>query len=217
MLTIACVLRSGGIYTTDWVEKLQRGVATHLSADHRFVCLSDMDVPCERIELAEGWPGWWSKVEIFRPGLLTGRTIYFDLDTLIVGPLDAIAAHPHKFTMCHEFYRPEKKCSTAMAWSGDHSRIWLAMKEDPAGVMAKYAKDSPEMRRTKRIGDQAFIEDAVGVRIETFRDLFGEKSIASFKVHAQRRIPDGAAAVAFHGLPKPAQAGGWAQAMWETA
>lgn len=215
MLTVACVLRSGGIYTPEWVEKLQRGVEMHLSHKHRFVCLSDVDVPCQRIALEDDWPGWWSKICLWHPAAgLTGPTIYFDLDTLIVGSLDALAAYPHRFTMVHEFYRPERMCSTAMAWSGDWSEIWQQMKADPAAVIAAY--DRP--RKDKRIGDQAFIEDCLsGSKIDTFRDLFGETSIASYKVHCKRGIPSGAAAISFHGRPKMPAAGGWAQKMWESA
>src|SRR5947209_20113122 len=57
MLTIACVLRSGGPYNADWVTGLQGNVA-RFAPLHRFVCLSDVDVPCERVPLITGWPGW---------------------------------------------------------------------------------------------------------------------------------------------------------------
>lgn len=217
MITVICVLKSGGCYDASWVVRLSNGVRRHLSFPHGFVCLTDMkrevlDAGIEAEPLEAGWPGWWSKIEMFRPGLFTGPTLYFDLDTIIVGSLDAIAAHPHRFTMGHEYYRPRFKCSTAMAWRGDHSEIWRQMKLDPAGVRARYRG-----RSDHRIGDQAFIEDiqqANGVAIETFRDLFGEMSIASYKEHAREAVPAGAAAVAFHGRPKPPDAGGWVTGAW---
>lgn len=219
MITVACVLKSGGIYTPEWVAKLSRGVDRHLSLPHRFVCLTDMCFTIEGVQaipLPEPWSGWWSKICLFHPDIgLTGLTLYFDLDTLIVGSLDRIAAHPHGFTMAHEYYRPVRFCSTAMAWSGDHSEIWRRMKGDPEGPMREYRN-----RTDRRIGDQAFIEDVQaerGISIDAFRDLFGETSIASFKVHARDRIPAGAVAVAFHGKPKPPEAAGWAQKMWKAA
>lgn len=200
MITVACVLRSGGRYDAEWVARLQRGVARHLSLPHRFVCLSDAPVGCERIPLETDWPGWWSKIELFRPGLLTGPTLYFDLDTVIVGGLDAIAAHPHQFTMAHEFYRPELLCSTAMAWTGDHSHIWHAMHAMTPERRARY-----DRWEGKRIGDQAAIEDcmiAKGQKVETFKDLFGERSIASWKVHCRDGLNGDEVAVAFHGRKK---------------
>jgi hypothetical protein len=215
VLTVACVLKSGGRYTPEWAMKLRHGVAQNLTLPHRFLCLTDMDIPCETIPLAVDAPGWWSKINLFHPASgLTGPTLYFDLDSLIVGSLDAMAVHPHQFTMGHEYYKPKLKCSTAMAWSGDHSAIWKAFRADPARIMREYDAKRPD----RRIGDQAFIEDVLnfnGTRIDTFRDLFGERSVASFKVHCKRGIPKDAAAISYHGLPKMDTAGGWSQQLWE--
>lgn len=220
-ITVACVLRSGGVYTAEWVAKLRRGVAKHLSVPHRFVCLSDIDVPCERIALQDGWPGWWSKISLWNPESgLTGRTIYLDLDTLIVGSLDAMAAHPHRFTMAHEFYRPHLFCSTAMAWEGDFSVIWREMKDNAKTIMENYRWGGRVQKVENRIGDQAFIEDVLqgsGVEIETFRALFGERSVASYKVHAREKCPDDAAVVCFHGQPKMPDARGWVEKVWSEA
>lgn len=217
MITIACVLRSGGIYTPEWVAKLQRGVARHLSMSHRFVCLSDVDLPAtiERIPLVNDWPGWWAKLELFRPGLFDGTVMYLDLDTVVVGSLDAIATYPHRFTMAHEFYRPEFLCSTAMAWTGDYSFIPEAFAAYPKWFAARYDAVLPD----GRIGDQAYLEDCMVAneeRADTFRDLFGERSIASYKVHGcQDAPPPDAAVVAFHGNPKPHQIDtGWVPREW---
>lgn len=213
-VTVACVLRSGGIYTATWVERLQRGVARHLTVPHRFVCLSDVDVPCERIPLVTDWPGWWSKIELFTPGLFDGPVLYFDLDTVIVGSLDAIARHPHRFTMAHEYYRPAQHCSTAMAWDGrEDFGLFELFRARPNIFQAFYRRSQP------KIGDQGFIEDVLerkGVRIDTFRELFGERSIASYKVHkCQDRPPSDAAVVAFHGNPKPHEiTQGWVPRAW---
>lgn len=212
-VTVACVLRSGGIYDASWVARLQRGVARHLTVPHRFVCLSDVPVPCDRIPLMTEWPGWWSKLELFRPGLFSGTVLYFDLDTVVVGSLDRIARYPHVMTMAHEYYRPTQMCSTAMAWNGGEDfGLYHAFEADPAGAMRRH-------RTFASIGDQGFIEDhlrARGIQAETFRDVFGETSIASYKVHRCKLAPArGAAVVAFHGRPKPHEIkDGWVAAAW---
>lgn len=216
MTVVACVLKSGGLYKADWVAKLQRGVARYLPAPHRFVCLSDVDVPCERIPLETNWRGWWSKLELFRPGLFGDETVlYFDLDTVVVGSLERIAAHPHRFTMAHEYNRPTMLCSTAMAWRGDYSFVYHSFARDPERFAQTYDKVLPN----GGVGDQAFIEDCfVGRdRPDTFRDLFGERSIASYKIHnCQDAPPSDAAAVAFHGAPKPHELHtGWVAAAWK--
>lgn len=216
MVTVVCVLKSGGIYDKTWVAKLQRGVAANLSREHRFVCITDMPVDCNSIPLKHGWSGWWSKIEMFRPGIFQGTVLYFDLDTVITGPLDEIAAYPHKFTMVHEYNRPKFFCSTAMAWSGDYSEIYTLFREDPDGIMGMY-------RRTKdgRIGDQAYIEDTVqhvmGREVVSFRDAMGKNVIASYKVDLARGEPkEDTAAVSFHGRPKPQDIkSGWVAELWQ--
>lgn len=211
-LTVACVLRSGGGYDAEWVRRLKNGVERHLTLPHRFVALSDVDAPCDRVVMRRAWRGWWSKLEMFEH--FKGPTLYFDLDTVIVGSLDAIADHRHTFTAVHEYYRPNMLCSTAMAWNGDYSFIADAYADSPHGIAHKY-----DHQIKPRIGDQAFIEDQLaihGVRFDTFRDLFGERSIASYKVHrCEDAPPEDAAAVAFHGRPKPSELKtGWVPKAW---
>lgn len=102
MITIACVYKSrtfsliggltGGTYGPEWVTKLRAAVARSFPIPHRFVCLSDVAIPgIEAIPLVHGWPGWWSKVELFRPGVFTGHTLFFDLDVVMRGDLSAMA------------------------------------------------------------------------------------------------------------------------------
>lgn len=214
-LTVACVLRSGGIYDASWVDRLRRGVARNLDIPHAFVCLSDVKVDCDRIPLETEWPRWWSKIELFRPDLFRGTVLYFDLDTIITGSLNRIASYPHHFTMAHEYYRPHQRCSTAMAWNADadFSFLYEEFKASPTAYQRKFTMFSA-------IGDQAFIEERFRKReiyIDTFRDLFGEKTIASYKVHkCQAAPPPEAAAVAFHGKPKPHEiADGWVKDTWQ--
>lgn len=214
-LTVACVCRSGGIYNADWVLRLKRGVNRHLSLPHRFVCLTDMDMPVERIPLVENWRGWWAKVELFRPGLFDGLVLYIDLDSIVVGSLDAVAGYPHRFTGSHDFYH-DNFCSTAMAWRGDYSFIYEAFKANPAILARHYDKLLPV---EKRIGDQAFIEDqlrARGVEPDQFRHVTAPRFIASYKVDKCHDAPPSAAAVvAFHGNPKPQDIRtGWVPKAW---
>lgn len=224
MLTVACVLKTGGVYTAEWVSRLRDGVSRNLSLRHRFVCLSDVEVPCERIPLiggdhgnthasGNGWtvhPRWWSKLELFRPGLFDGPTVYFDLDTLIIGSLDRIAAYPHSFTGLADF-NSRRFGSGAMAWTGDYSHIWRAF--DPGKHIRHYDEVEPQRGR---IGDQAYIEDALGPgRYETFQALF-PGAFVSYKVdRCKDGPPKGASVVCFHGRPKQHEiTTGWVPAAW---
>jgi hypothetical protein len=218
-VTVACVCRSGGRYTPVWVERLIRGARRSLgNTAARFVCLSDdhhVMAYCEHIPLVNAWSGWWSKVELFRPELFRGETVlYFDLDTLITGDIRPLLTYDHRFTMVRDFYRPNVMSSTAMAWKGDFSYIYRAFKQKPNDIKFLYDVKRPG----RRIGDQAFIEDQLaehGVRIEAFQDIWGEKSLASYKAHSLvAGPPSETMAVAFHGRPKMNELNGWVGTTW---
>jgi hypothetical protein len=199
MLTVACVLKSGGIYDGSWVARLKAGVEQHMKMPHRFVCLSDVDVPCERIALEKDWPGWWSKVEAFK---LEGPVLYFDLDTAIVGDLTDIASRAFPlcgFTILTDFYRPGGFGSGVMAWSngvasGDLRKWYEIFAADPA----KWMSLCPG-------GDQDFIERMTHRVTSCWQSanrgyLAGQ--IVSYKVHCRNGIPADARVVCLHGQPK---------------
>lgn len=195
MLTVACVLKSGGIYDASWVARLRAGVARHLQTDHRFVCLSDVDVPCEKIPLEHNWPGWWSKIELFK---LRGPVLFFDLDTAIVGDLTEIAAVAARapLTLFRDFYRlGDGLGSGVMGWNGtDVSAACLydIFAADPQGWMS----------RVGGRGDQGFVEEAAFLPgITRWQDVVGSQ-IVSYKVHCRNGIPSGARVVCLHGRPK---------------
>lgn len=212
--TIACVLRSGGRYTAEWVHRLKRGIERHASEPHRFVCLSDIEVPgVEVIPLREGWPGWWSKIELFRPGLLTGPTLYLDLDVVVVGDVAPLLSACSSFTMVHERGESDYFNSSAMAWNGDMGWVFEAFRADAARHMERF-------RRHPRIGDQAFVSDLLvgeGRAPRTFRQLLGYDAIVSYKRdRCETAPPPRACIVNFHGRPKPVDfREGWVTLEWK--
>lgn len=194
MLTVACVLKSGGIYDATWVARLRDGVARHLPIEHRFVCLSDVDVPCERIPLEHDWPGWWAKIELFK---LPGRVLFFDLDTAIVGELADVAAVADNaaLAMLRDFYRlGDGLGSGVMAWDDDDLVVTLyrAFAADPARIMQDYRAG----------GDQSFIETYFDDRLVTRWQDALPGQIVSYKVHCRNGIPPDARVVCLHGRPK---------------
>ncbi len=187
-LTVACVLKSGGDYDVDYVERLRDGVKKHLSIAHRFVCLSDVPVPCDRVPILRDWPTWWSKLELFE--WFTGPTLYFDLDTVIVDSIDEIADYPHEFSMLSDFGRPAGCASGVMAWNGDFSHIALEFSIERA----------EEFKSPARWGDQAWIAETAGLEPERLQELF-PRQIVSRKFGA--RWPGEERVVCFHGVPRP--------------
>lgn len=121
MLTIACLLKSGGEFKAEHVQRLrdQCQVIPH----DRFVCFSDVDVPCEQYVLKHDWPRWWGQLELFRV-VFNGPVLYFDLDTTILRDPE-IPVQPGEFW---SLGWPRRGVMTptsgVMAWNGDFSHIY---------------------------------------------------------------------------------------------
>lgn len=207
--TVACVFVPSETYTADWVYALQAQVAENLGA-HRFVCLTNEAVAgVECVPLVNDWPGWWNKIELFRPGLLTGPTLYLDLDVLVIGRLEPLFRDGPGFSAVQDFLLPKTINSSAMAWEGRFGSIYASFERMSDQMMRHYA---PGERHG--LGDQAFILDhltAAGQQI----DRFPQGQVVSFKRQARHTPPHGARVVAFHGKPKMPDAPGWAAQRWE--
>jgi len=208
MTTVACVLRSGGIYTPEWVWALKRGIARH-TAGVNFRILSDCS--CFGLVgslLEHNWPRWWAKIELFRPGLFSGPVVYLDLDTVIVGDLSEILCYDGALALLSDFYRPTNGQSGMMCWTpGPQSaRLWERFVKDPGAMMRLYR------------GDGEYIHAVSGYQsdapVHRLQDLFPGQ-IVSYKVHARQGPPPGARVVCFHGDPKPNDPScGWAHRAW---
>lgn len=209
MITIACVLRSGPEYRVEHVLALRDGVRRHLLMPHRFVCLSDyqgslLDQGVQILPLKHGWPGWFSKIELFAEFTFPGPVVYFDLDTVIVGPLDDIVLG-HRFTVLKNFWRADRIGSGVMAWDTDLSEIYRRFASDPARWMREY-------KTPDKWGDQQFIFDNTPIQPERWQLNYPGR-IVSYKRDIVRlhrgRVPAETSIIAFHGRPRP-----WETKLW---
>lgn len=209
-LTVLCVLKSGGDYDAEYVRILRDGVARHLTVPHRFVCISDAPVPCERIELKHSWKGWWSKLEIFRPDVITGPTLYLDLDTIITGNLDPVTTIPYEFAMLNIRAKDLKIGNSGAMWfAKPFPHVYERFAEKPDYWIDYHEKSAHD----RYMGDQAFISDCfddIPKLHHALPDFF-----KSYKYDAcQEAVPPGCSVVCFGGPPRPRQAGGWVKQAW---
>lgn len=197
-MNIVCVLKSGGIYDAEWVRKLRDGVGRNLSHPHQFVCLSDVPVPCERIPLEHDWPGWWSKIELFRPGVIQGPTLYLDLDTIITGPLEAFIDLPYDFAMLENF-NDKSFVGSGVMWFKDKAPmgVYERFLVSPDRIMAHYLN----MKHGSYMGDQAFLFDTLNREV----DKLVSPALRSYKRHCRGGLPEGTSIVCFHGRPRPTE------------
>jgi hypothetical protein len=219
-VTVACVLRTGRRvvdkqpYRPEHALKLRNGVLKHLRTPHRFVCLTDTpeDVAAEGVEalpLTVEYPGWWAKMNLFAPGVLTGPTLYLDLDSLVVGALDSLVRAAPGITMVPDFCWPESMNSSVMAWCGDMSGLWHAFEDASDVIMRTY-----DGYGKARVGDQGFIHDALNEMNETIA-VFDPAHVVSFKRGCKDGVPPDARVLSFHGRPKcDVPEAGWAYEMW---
>ena len=202
-MTVACVLRTGGEYTAEWVVKLFRQVQRHAPGHWRFAVLSDTLTvgPWESHILAHNWPGWWSKMELFRPGLFDGPVLYLDLDTLVLSSLAAMEEYTGPLAMLSDFYRPALAQSGVMLWNPGpvSNAIWATWMQDHEGWMARYP------------GDGQFLH--AHTEPDRLQSLF-PGMIGSYKADDLAHQKSGHALVCFHGEPKQHNAGGWVQEAW---
>lgn len=220
MLTVACVLKTGPEYTVRHVLALHAGISRYLEVPHRFVCLTDcgavggqvlIRAGIEPIPLKHRWPGWWSKLELFRPGLFTGPVFYADLDTIFVGPIDDLVLG-HDFTVLRSFWTerpPTRIGSGLMAWSNPEGMALLyeRFRSQPQRAIAEFVT-------TERWGDQGFITVHSPRRWEHWQEKHPGR-IFSYKLHVLKAagvVPEGASIICYHGQPRP-----WHTPLWREA
>lgn len=189
MASIVCVLKTGGDFKIEHVQAL----ASELPG---LICLSDTLIPdVVTIPLRHNWPGWWSKMELFRPDI-KGDLFYLDLDTLVFGDIQPIIDAANGLTtMLSDFYWPEKPASGLMYIAEeDKQRVWAEWMKNPALHMNQ---------RPGRgvIGDQGFLGKVLKPRRW---QAIAPGSIVSYKAHCKGgKRPKGAQIVCFHGKPRP--------------
>lgn len=192
---VVCVLKRSAEYDIDYVEHLRDGVEKYAS----FACISNVDVPCERIPSKHDWPGWWSKMELFSPDI-KGDFLYLDLDTLIVGDIGDLFVGC--FTMLSDFYHPSRLASGMMFLpEKDRSAVWEEWIKAPEEIMPKY----------RGWGDGGFIAEVMpnAARWQDIRP----GQVVSYKAHVRKStrasetgagaVPKDARVCCFHGQPRP--------------
>lgn len=201
-MKIVTVLKTGGDFDKEYVDWIRESVPK----EYDFVCLSDDPEVPGYFPLDYHYPGWWSKMEIFRPGILDDDIFYLDLDTVI---LKDITEDLHElessccFLMLSDFYNPDRLASGIMYIPRDlRIKVWNSwIDSDPEKMMEKYR------------GDQDFLENLIHEYTATFDDIFGDDWVCSYKAHIAKSYPKGvepkvvdvtkSKIICFHGKPRP--------------
>lgn len=166
-------------YDRSHVERLQAQVRANLKQTHQFVCVDDSE-----------FPGFWAKIDLFKR--FTGRVLYLDLDSTVIGGLDDLANYPAPFVIVKNFKEIKEVPKAAFNSS--------VMAFDADAVSHLYKEFSPsDMARLP--GDQDYISERMP-NAETFPLDW----CVSYKVRRHlkfKSLPKDARVVCYHGKPKP--------------
>lgn len=207
-LTVVCVYSRGSGFTDEYVTRLRDAVRKHCSVPHRFVCITNHDLPgIETIKRATAWRDWWIKIELFRLGLFNGPVVYFDLDTLILSDISDILSCLFAFATCSNWKgNGTHIASCIMAWDGREDLSHIFHGFHPR-LVHKYEQD------WQRWGDQGYIQDTLNRPWQSLLTQFPGR-IVHYKTHCRGNTkefpgaaPKGASIVCFSGVPRPHELG----------
>lgn len=176
-----CVLRSGGDFKPEHVQRLSRMVPD-------LVCLSDVPVDGVRvIPLKYDWPGWWSKMEMFRPDI-AGNLFFLDLDTTVL----SMPKMPLSDAVLYDFGDPSVIGSGLMYLTETKRRmIWEDWIRCPEKHMAAHTKWPA--------GDQGYLLPHLKNALR-WQNLI---RVYSYKIHCKKGVPEDAEVICYHGKPRP--------------
>lgn len=170
-----------------WMQRMCQKYAPGVE----FVCLSNVDIDGVRvIPLERDWPGWWSKIELFK----YSDVFYLDLDTVIIDNIEDIIGLDGFYAL--DLFQPNNKFikilgSGLMSWNIDLSHIYKNFSNEVI----------PQYNTRTKWGDQGYVHDQVGGYI-SFQQTFPGK-IFSYKYSDIDQTNPAGKIICFHGKPRP--------------
>lgn len=131
------------------------------------------DAPVVGLDRRIDAPGFWAKLNMFRPDVSTGRCLYLDLDNVITGALDEmVALTPDPIIMLDDRRVPRLPNGSAILFDADRCRgVWERYTEFPRSIEREFI--GPRGDDYAHAYDQAFIATQFA-DIPLFQDLLPE-------------------------------------------
>lgn len=203
-------------YSAEYVNRLHRAVARHLSLPHRFVCLTDdaaglnpgietFPIPDMPVDI-RGPERGWTKILTFGESLydLQGKCLFLDLDVVIVASIDEFFTLSGEVLIIKDWLKRDGTGNSSVYRFdvGKHSH-----------VLQEFIQQWPSVKKRYR-NEQEFIS-AVLLK-ENALTYWPEKWCKSFKRHCLHTFPislfrapvapEPAKIIVFHGHPHPHEA-----------
>lgn len=217
-VSVVC-MKWGTLYGSHYVNRLYGMVARNLNYPFKFYCITDdtdnirSEVLCRDIpdfEVPETARGPWRKLLMFKPQLfdIRGKTMFLDLDVVIIGGLDRFFSYSDKFAVRHEFDRRKENDTF-----GNTSMYVFEAGSYPQ-LYKNYLHNQEAVHKQFWTAEQEYVTRTLYSQGEL--DFFPNEWILSFKEHClpsfpQRwwktpKLPQNASILAFHGRPLPEDA-----------
>lgn len=210
-------MKWGTKYDATYVNKLHSMVSRHLTLPHRFVCFTDNSAgfhpsieafPMPSPDLMnETARGSWNKVHTLRSdlGRLKGRTLFLDLDIVILQNIDCFFELPGEFCIIKEWSQSSHGLGNSSVYrfeAGAHANVYENLIANRSAVYKQYRHE------------QAYVTGTISQT--TPLTYWPEEWCRSFKRHClpswplnwvrSPSIPDDVKILIFHGDPKPEDA-----------
>lgn len=211
-VNVICI-KWGDRYPAHYVNKLHSMVKKNLTLKHRFVCLTEesegLDSKIEVIPIPDIYVrpdrrnSPWRKISMCarKLGDLSGKTLFLDLDLIIVDNIDCFFTYSDTFSIIENWTQLGRGIGNSSVYCfeiGKHFDVLEYFGEHADEIYEKYGNSQTYL--SKKIGDINF---------------WPEQWCRSFKFHSIPKginrffkppsIPDGCRILVFHGDPNPDQ------------
>lgn len=219
-VNVLCI-KWGKKYDPDYVNKLHSMVRRHLHLPFRFVCLTDDTTgidpaiethPIPQVGFAEfdqrqPWTfgHGWLKLTSFASPLydLQGRTLFLDLDIVIVDSLDPFFKQPGEFIVIKEWDKQDGTGNTScyLYTIGAHTDALQHLADDYPASIANVRNEQEYI--TGYLGRQGKVSYWPDAWCRSFKRHCMPGLLGWF---SEPFIPHGARIIVFHGKPNPPDA-----------
>ena len=206
-------MKWGTKYGPEYVNKLYAMIARNMTKPFRFVCLTDNSeginpnvdcLPLPSLDLPPGAPErGWNKLTTFIDPLydLCGKTLFLDLDVVIVGNIDCFFDVEGEFWIIHDYIRTDGtgNSSVYLFYPGQHPDIIEYFRHNFKSIQKEHRNEqeylSHYMMRNKSINYWPR-EWCRSFKYDCLPGVVGSWFTES-------RVPPGSKIIIFHGNPNP--------------
>jgi len=216
MHNVIC-MKWGSKFPHTYVNRLYGMVKRNLTVPFRFICFTDNDKnirseveiqPLPELDLPNNSPErGWRKLTVFQEnfGGLKGKTLFLDLDVVIVDNIDCFFDYSGDFLIAHDKKKPNKIEGNSSVF-----RFQIGQFTE----LLRYFEKNIDLVKSEVRHEQAYISREIN-RLDKL-NYWPDEWVPSFKYRCcpswikswfkAPHIPKNAKIILFHGLPNPPEA-----------